>query len=74
MEDQIHCKLTQFVSKIIVTFEYFNQMVQHAKIYRNFGKYFLEHIDFILRRYVQLLNVGVSEAAVGLVRGALLKE
>jgi hypothetical protein len=39
--------LTELISKIIMTFEHFDQVIQHAKINRYLGQDFFNEISFL---------------------------
>jgi hypothetical protein len=57
--------LTQIVGKIVVTLEYFDDMIQHPQIYRELCGDLLQYICAVLGRNLKMSSVLFWEAAAG---------
>ena len=52
-----YCELTELISKIIMSFEDFNQVIQHAKINRYFSQDLFDEIGLFCRRYMEMRGI-----------------
>ena len=52
---------TEFLRKIVMSFEYFYEMIQHPDVNRNLGEDLFKDIRFVLQGYAELGNIGIRE-------------
>lgn len=57
-------ELTKFFGKIVVTFEHFDEMIEHSKVYGDLSQHLLHQISSVLKGNMKVRSLLVRNIAI----------